>query len=149
VSGEVSNSNSILGNGSITTTVSGGSGVYTYEWSNGASTADVAELEIGEYTLTVTDENGCTVSESFTIGGVTAARNEIISLNIYPNPTSDVLNIKYSALIKSIRLYDVQGKAIETMNIDSNEAKISLAHYPAGLYYIQIDGTEMHRFIKK
>jgi hypothetical protein len=149
ITAEVSNNTSILGNGSIVTTVSGGTGEYTYAWSNGTSSADVAELEVGEYTLIVTDENGCIATESFTIGGVTAARNEILSLDIYPNPTSDVLYIKHSSLIKSIRLYDVQGKAIETMTIESNEAKISLAHYPAGLYYMQIDGAEMHRFIKK
>ena len=48
--------------GSIDVTVTGGTGVYTYQWSNGATTEDVADLGAGVYTVFVTDENGCSVS---------------------------------------------------------------------------------------
>ncbi len=46
--------------GSINTTVSGGTGVYTFEWNNGQTTQNLNGLATGEYTLTVSDENGCT-----------------------------------------------------------------------------------------
>ena len=42
-------------------TVTGGTGIYTYQWSNGATTEDV-DLGAGVYTVFVTDENGCSVS---------------------------------------------------------------------------------------
>ncbi len=48
--------------GSITTTVSGGTGPYTYSWSNGNTTANLSSLSVGTYDLTVTDANGCTTS---------------------------------------------------------------------------------------
>ena len=48
--------------GSIDVTVTGGTGIYTYQWSNGATTEDVADLGAGVYTVFVTDENGCSVS---------------------------------------------------------------------------------------
>ncbi|ELR71019.1 internalin, putative [Fulvivirga imtechensis AK7] len=45
--------------GAIDLTVSGGSGVYTYLWSNGATTEDIQNLAAGFYTVTVTDTGGC------------------------------------------------------------------------------------------
>lgn len=53
--------------GSITSTVNGGTPPYDYEWSNGALTADISNLAPGVYTLTVTDDNGCTETASATI----------------------------------------------------------------------------------
>ena len=48
--------------GSLDVTVTGGTGVYTYTWSNGATTEDVSDLGAGTYSVVVTDENGNSVS---------------------------------------------------------------------------------------
>ncbi len=50
--------------GSITTTVEGGSPEYAFAWSNGQSTADIGQLRAGTYRLTVTDSKGCQVQGS-------------------------------------------------------------------------------------
>jgi exonuclease III len=49
--------------------VNGGSGLYTYEWSTGATTAtiNVCPEETTAYTVTITDENGCTITKSITV----------------------------------------------------------------------------------
>jgi hypothetical protein len=54
-------------NGSITSSVSGGTAAFTYLWNNGAVTADLTNITAGVYTLTVTDDNGCTAGNSVTI----------------------------------------------------------------------------------
>ncbi len=46
---------------------SGGVQPYTYVWSNGANSNQLNDIPVGEYDVTVTDANGCIVSESFTI----------------------------------------------------------------------------------
>jgi gliding motility-associated-like protein len=51
----------------ITANVTGGSGPYTYLWSNGATTPIISNLGPGTYTLTVTDTNGCRAQESIEI----------------------------------------------------------------------------------
>jgi len=46
-------------NGSATVTTFGGSGGYTYEWNNGATTSLATGLAPGFYSVTVTDSEGC------------------------------------------------------------------------------------------
>ncbi|MET3026474.1 MBG domain-containing protein [Flavobacterium sp. UW10123] len=55
-------------NGTATVTASGGTGTYTYSWSPfGGNTATATGLSPNTYTVTVTDENGCFVTESVQI----------------------------------------------------------------------------------
>lgn len=54
-------------NGSIVTTVSGGTSGYTYSWSGGATTANRTGLSAGTYSLTVTDAKGCTATTTATV----------------------------------------------------------------------------------
>jgi subtilisin-like proprotein convertase family protein len=55
------------GNGAIDVTISGGNGSYTYSWSNSASSQDISNLSAGDYTITVTDGLGCSISATFTV----------------------------------------------------------------------------------
>lgn len=54
-------------NGSATLTGGGGNGVFTYLWSNGATTATATGLAAGTYGGTVTDGENCTASISVSI----------------------------------------------------------------------------------
>jgi hypothetical protein len=53
--------------GSISAQGVGGTGNYTYSWSNGATTAAITGLAAGTYTVTVTDEVDCAEVISFTL----------------------------------------------------------------------------------
>ncbi|MBL7866631.1 MAG: T9SS type A sorting domain-containing protein [Flavobacterium lindanitolerans] len=55
-------------NGSATVGVSGGTGNYTFSWApSGGTGATATGLAAGTYTVTVTDANSCTATQSFTI----------------------------------------------------------------------------------
>ena len=55
------------GNGSIDISVTGGSGSYGFDWDTGADTEDISDLSSGDYTVTVTDGNGCTADATYTL----------------------------------------------------------------------------------
>ncbi|MBT3612591.1 MAG: T9SS type A sorting domain-containing protein, partial [Flavobacteriales bacterium] len=53
--------------GSIDLSVNGGSGTYSYSWSNGAITQDLSNISAGQYIATVTDNNNCSVNDTVII----------------------------------------------------------------------------------
>lgn len=53
--------------GAIDVDISGGTGDYTYQWSNNVTTQDITDLAIGTYTVTVTDFNSCQATATFGI----------------------------------------------------------------------------------
>jgi len=56
-------------NGSVQTYISSGTPPFTYLWSNGQTTPNITGLNEGNYTLTVTDINGCVKQRNVTIYG--------------------------------------------------------------------------------
>ena len=57
--------------GTITLTVSGGTAPYTYDWGGGVTTQNRSNLTSGTYTVTVTDQAGCSATASAVISGAT------------------------------------------------------------------------------
>jgi len=54
-------------NGSISTSIGGGLPPYDFIWNNGAVTASQNNLGAGNYAVTITDNNGCSISDAFEI----------------------------------------------------------------------------------
>lgn len=59
-------------NGSATLNASGGTGPYTYSWSNNSTGASISGVPAGTYTCTISDSRGCTATRSVTIGAPAA-----------------------------------------------------------------------------
>jgi gliding motility-associated-like protein len=61
-----------LSNGSATVTVQGGTLPYTYAWSAGSQSQTQPGVTAGVYTVTVTDDKGCTLSNSVLVANPAA-----------------------------------------------------------------------------
>lgn len=64
--------------GAITTSVTNGQAPFSYEWSNGAASANLTNLCPGTYSLEVTTATGCSVVQSVTILGGQSTANATI-----------------------------------------------------------------------
>lgn len=76
-------------NGSIDATVSGGTSPYSYAWSNGSNLQDIANLDAGAYSMTVTDNKGCASVLINTITEPDALNASFSSVNVSCNAGND------------------------------------------------------------
>lgn len=72
-------------NGSATVNASGGISPYAYLWSNGQTNSTATGLAAGNYTVTVTDANNCTVTENFTLVNADSPSLSMSSANVLCN----------------------------------------------------------------
>lgn len=67
---------------------------------------------------------------------------------IYPNPTTDILNIKNPEMVQSIKIYDCKGKFIIQM---PTEQSLNIHFLEDGIYFIELsfdDDKKILRFLK-
>ncbi|MBS4063226.1 MAG: SprB repeat-containing protein, partial [Chitinophagaceae bacterium] len=76
-------------NGAINISVSGGTGGYTFSWTNGATTEDITGLTAGNYTVTVTDGNGCKATKQIAVSQPPALSLSTIKTDVTCNGGSN------------------------------------------------------------
>lgn len=74
------------------------------------------------------------------------------SIALYPNPTKGDVNISSDNVIKSIELFDVQGRLLQTSIENNNTTKLDVSNKTNGLYFIRITtekGAKVEKLIKE
>jgi hypothetical protein len=66
---------------------------------------------------------------------------DIRVLKIYPNPTSDILRIEADAEIKSFSIFDIQGRLLETVNVNSESVELNMSRFVKGTYMLSVITT--------
>jgi hypothetical protein len=106
----------------------GGSGPYSFVWSNGDNTGTITDLTEGDYTLTVVDNNGCE-----TVGSVSIGSN--------PLPTLDLVTLVDATCIESNGevVYATNAIADElTFSWDGPDPQVTIAENPEGGAFITV-----------
>lgn len=135
-----------LSNGSVDISVTGGTGDLTYEWSNGATTAKIENLTAGEYSVIITDANGCTYSQNDIIVGTLTDVSDLDIVEdflMYPVPTLTFLNVKTTfngTQDVNMNILDATGKAIWTRSYATKQIEeiIDLSSFPSGIYTLSM-----------
>ena len=71
--------------------------------------------------------------------------NELSAITIYPNPSSDILNIDLSSAtekVKSISIVDITGKLIQTIDVlENTNISLNVSSLASGLYHVMISSA--------
>lgn len=72
----------------------------------------------------------------------------INQVNIFPNPSSDKVQIQTENLIKTIDILDINGRMIKSLQVGNHQTAISVSGLPVGIYWLKVN-TEQERLMKK
>lgn len=99
---------------------------------------------------------GCTsiaLPVAVTITPTAGLNNEqLVNLNIYPNPSTDVINVSYPTSIENIEMFDLTGRKIFSKSVSEKEIQLNISHLNSGIYILNIktdEGIGSKKFIKK
>lgn len=68
---------------------------------------------------------------------------EELAIQLYPNPTQELLHVAGAGADSNIQLYDLTGALVGTARTDATgSAVVSLASYPAGTYVVRVSGAD-------
>jgi hypothetical protein len=140
------------GDGSIDISVDGGNGGYSFSWTGPDSFTsadeDLTGIAGGEYTVTVTDANGCLVTETF---GVPVGIDEwsfLQSVSISPNPSTGLFNLNLTGAVGEdlvLNVYDAQARIVWTQTINqvwgAVQTPINLFGLSAGTYQLELQSN--------
>ncbi len=126
-------------------TLNAGAGFSSYLWSpNGQITDTINISQGGAYSVTVTDQNGCTSSDDISIIllGVDNL-NEQYPLVLSPNPSNGKFNIRFDSFIDKceLQLINVYGQEIynsEFVNLKSGSVQEFNMNVSKGTYIVKL-----------
>lgn len=74
------------------------------------------------------------------------------SVKVYPNPASTIFTIEASSDIKSVQLYDIQGRQLQALSAEGQSRQIDVSALPSGIYFVKAatqNGTAVQKVVKE
>lgn len=112
------------------------------------------ESDLSLVTLDNNDWLGLSIGtrRPFTPQDITASlstnKYNTIEANVYPNPTSDILNIQTAETITNVMAYNISGQIV----LQSNTQTLNVSALKAGVYILKVEtvkGSATLKFVKK
>ncbi|MCH2198057.1 MAG: T9SS type A sorting domain-containing protein [Flavobacteriales bacterium] len=135
--------------GSIEITVEGGTGSYTFEWTQDGNVVSTDEdptgLAGGDYTVVITDENDCTFELDVTVTTSVEELGAGMAFSVSPNPSNGLFFLNIEGLngqAVSYRVVDASGRVIANEQINGTQTdiryEINMTDVANGLYYLNL-----------
>ena len=124
----------------INLSVDGGLGPYTYTWSNGAETQDIFNLAPGVYTVTVSDDQNCSIQQSIEVGLTSIPSiSTIHELVIFPNPAQNYITIDLEFPLPKkapFQVVGLDGQIVLLGQLKAPRTRLAI-DLPAGIYWFK------------
>lgn len=147
-------------NGVATYTIAGVTNTYVFNGLTTTKNLDGSQFNIVSQVIAGNTASTTTALDNYTVQAVSSAvlgtkaagkvNGETAYISIYPNPSSDFVNVKSSAKIDSVSIVDVSGKTVSSKKMINNQ--IDVRNLPTGSYIINIateTAVQSKKFIKK
>jgi hypothetical protein len=134
----------------INLTVAGGVSPYSFNWSNGQNSEDLSSITAGNYTVTVTDANGCNSVLNVTVAdGPTSVSiaDHLFDIRLFPNPSEQqtTLSVKLENQSDiSFEVFNQIGQSVYQLNdsaVKENQYNINTSLWAAGFYYLRLSAN--------
>ncbi|NBC82774.1 MAG: T9SS type A sorting domain-containing protein, partial [Bacteroidetes bacterium] len=123
-----------------------------YEWQDNSTNRTLNVTQPGDYSVTVTSNNGCQASDAIYVDALTSvsyASENLDEVSIYPVPASGTLTIKLSireSMQPKAEIYDLRGKLLLRKELgDGNEIEkqLQLDELETGVYNLRIVDNQL------
>ncbi len=139
------------------TVMEGGTPPFSYNWSNGATTASLSNIPAGEYQLTLTDGNDCEDQFTFVLNNPPNSTIEagVGTIRLSPNPVGEgqVLRILLPQEGDSweISAFNVHGQPVGKWALRQigQEALMTIPDWPTGVYYLHLSNNLDQHFVRR
>lgn len=125
--------------------LSPGEGFASYDWSTGATTSSIQVSDTGLYSVTVTDDNGCTAYDEVWVPSTAGiAYLDGIKYTLYPNPAKNRLNIDSEKSLAGyeVSLVDVQGRIVLSEILGGVANQLNTENLSNGIYRLILSKDE-------
>ena len=115
-------------------------------------TASANQVVVYIRSLQAVDSSHETFYDNLSLVEATTASTEnlsSISINLYPNPTKDIVHVGGVDTVDTIRLYSINGRLVKQLN---NTNSINLSNHKSGVYLVEVivdDKTLVNKLIKR
>ena len=123
---------------------------YTY----GDTTFEPGSVQTGDYFFNFTTVDGCDSIIVLHLTVETGVNDYLMnaSMNVFPNPTSNMVNVQLNLFNNElnsveIQLYDIYGKWLNSWSVSGETTEIDLSSYASSVYFIKAVDKERQRLI--
>lgn len=86
---------------------------------------------------------GTTTLEKTLVGTITSTvAAENLEISVFPNPTSDFINVSNDVKISTVHIVDNNGRAILSKSIESTNGTINIQNLTSGIYFLLIESDK-------
>jgi hypothetical protein len=132
-----------LNDGTVSASGTGGTGTLSFDWGVAGTGASLSGLAPGSYGVEVTDQNGCSETQSVTVTEATSTGVNNIStsniVKIYPNPNNGkfVINMNTNDLYY-VSITNIVGQNVVSTTFTGITKEIQLNEVESGMYFVTV-----------